>query len=221
MWFGVFRCGFVWFVYYLVVINVFLCDLGVICFWIICCDIIEVRLGLIWFVFGVVWCLMVWFGVIFTLFCVNRCFIVKCDLVLNYLVSCYVCQVRSEMVCFWCALVSFGVVWWDFYICFGNRCFIVWFGCDLFLDDLIWYYWRQLRSELVCFRCGLMCFGVVSSDFSIFGGYGCLIVWFGCDLVLNYLLWYYWGQIISNLVCFSYCLVSYSVVWCDFYNILC
>ena len=37
----------------------FWCDLGVICFLIIWCDIIEVMLGLSWFVFGVVWCLMV------------------------------------------------------------------------------------------------------------------------------------------------------------------
>ena len=52
------------------------------------CDIVEVRLGLSWFVFGVVWCLMVWFGVIFTFFCGNRCFIVLfgCGLVLNDLV---------------------------------------------------------------------------------------------------------------------------------------
>ena len=52
------------------------------------CDIIEVSLGLSWFVFGVVWCLMVWFGVIFTLFGSNECVLVLfgCDLFLNDLV---------------------------------------------------------------------------------------------------------------------------------------
>ena len=42
--------------------------LGVICFSMIWCDIIEVSLGLSWSVFGVVWCLMVWFCVIFKFF---------------------------------------------------------------------------------------------------------------------------------------------------------
>ena len=41
------------------------------------CGIIEVKLGLSWFVFGVVWCLMVWFGVIFTFLGGNQFF--GCD----------------------------------------------------------------------------------------------------------------------------------------------
>ena len=69
-------------------IDVLLCDVGVICFRMIWCDIIEVSLGVSWFAFGVVWCLLVWFGVIFTFFGGYRCFIVSfgCDLVLNDLV---------------------------------------------------------------------------------------------------------------------------------------
>ena len=52
------------------------------------CDIIEVRLGLNWFVFGIVYCLMVWFGVIDKFFCSNGYFLVwfGCDLFLNDLV---------------------------------------------------------------------------------------------------------------------------------------
>ena len=91
------------------------CDLGVICFWMIWCDIIEVSLGLSWFVFGVVWCLMVWFGVIFTFFVSIGCFLVRggCDLFLNDLVWYYWGQVRSELVLFWCGLMSYVVVWCD------------------------------------------------------------------------------------------------------------
>ena len=59
---------------FFVVINVFWCDLGVICFSMIWCDIIEVRLGLSRFLFVVVWCLLVLFDVIFTFFSSNGCF---------------------------------------------------------------------------------------------------------------------------------------------------
>ena len=55
----------------------FLCNLGVIFFGMIWCDITEVRLGQSWFVFGVVWCLMVRFGVIFIFVGGHQCF---CDL---------------------------------------------------------------------------------------------------------------------------------------------
>ena len=41
----------------LVLIDVLLCDLGVIWFRMIWCDFIEIWLGLRWFDFGVVWCL--------------------------------------------------------------------------------------------------------------------------------------------------------------------
>ena len=52
------------------------------------CDIIEVRLGLSWFAFGVIWCLLVRFGVIYTFLGSNGCFMLwfGCDLVLNDLV---------------------------------------------------------------------------------------------------------------------------------------
>ena len=52
------------------------------------CDIIEVRLGLSCFVFGVIWCLLVWFGMIFPFLGSNGCFVVwfGYDLVLNDLV---------------------------------------------------------------------------------------------------------------------------------------
>ena len=59
----------------------FSCDLGVICFRMIWCDIIEVRLGLTWFVYRIAWCDMVWFRVIFTFFGSKGYFIVwfRCD----------------------------------------------------------------------------------------------------------------------------------------------
>ena len=60
-----------------ILMDVFWCDLGVICFRMIWCDITEVRLGQSSFVFGVVWCLMVWFDVIFTFVGGHQCF---CDL---------------------------------------------------------------------------------------------------------------------------------------------
>ena len=123
---------------------------------------------------------MVWFGVIFTFFGSNGCFIVwfGCDLVLNDLVWYFWVQVRSALFCFWSDLVSFGVVWCDFFIFWVNRCFIVWFGCDLLLHYLVWYYLSQDRSELVCFWCGLVSFGVVWCDFYICCGNRCFIVWF-------------------------------------------
>ena len=40
------------------------------------CDFNEVWLGLSGFIFGVVWCLLVWLGVICTFFGANRCFMV-------------------------------------------------------------------------------------------------------------------------------------------------
>ena len=56
----------------------FLCNLGVIFFGMIWCDITEGRLGQSWFVFGVVWCLMVWFGVIFAFVDGHQCFFFIC-----------------------------------------------------------------------------------------------------------------------------------------------
>ena len=52
------------------------------------CDITEVKLGLNYLVFGVIWCLLVWFGVIFTFFSCNGCFLAwfGCDWVLSDLV---------------------------------------------------------------------------------------------------------------------------------------
>ena len=167
MWFGVFWCGLVWVLHFLVVINVLLCDLVVIWFWVIWCDIIEARLGLSWFVCGVVWCLLVWFGVIITFF---------------------------------------G----------GNRCFIVWFGCDLVLNYLVWYYWGQIGSELVCFGVVLFLMVWFCVIFNYFCSNGSCMVWFGCDLVLNDLVWYYWGQVRYEF-CFWCDLMSFDVVWCDFY----
>ena len=40
----------------------------------------------------------------------------------------------SELVCFWCGLVSFDVICIFFG---GNQCFLVGFGCDLVLNDLV------------------------------------------------------------------------------------
>ena len=176
----------------------FWCDFGDL-FWRIWCDIIEVRLGLSWFMFGVVWCLLMWFGVICTFFVViDVLWWFECDLVLNDLVWYYWGLARSELVCFLCGFVSFGVLWCDFYIFGDNRCFIVWFECDLFLNDLLWYYWGQVRSELACF-----------------GVFWCSLVWFvrflvvidvllcdlSCDLFVNDLVWYYWGLVRSEWVC--------------------
>ena len=77
--FGVVWCFIVWFgvnFTFFVVIDVFLRGLVVIWLSMIWCDIIEVSLGLGWFVFGVVWCFIVWFGVIFKFFGSNGCFLV-------------------------------------------------------------------------------------------------------------------------------------------------
>ena len=44
---------------------------------------------------------------------------------------------RSELVCFgavWCLMVGFGVI---FIFFDSNGCVLVWFGCDLFLNDLV------------------------------------------------------------------------------------
>ena len=116
---------------------------------------------------------------------------------------------------FWCGLVLFV-----YFFC-RNQCFLVWFGCDLFLNDLVWYYCGQVRSDSVCFVvvwCLLVFFDVI---FIFFSSNGCFLAWFGCLLVLRDLVWYYWGQVWSELVCFSYCLVSFGVVCCDSYIILC
>ena len=120
VWFGFLWCGLVWFLHLLVLSDVLLCSLGVIWFWMSWCDIIDVRLGLSSFIFSMICCLLVCFGVICIFF-------------------------------YWKSM------------------FLVWFGCDLFLNDLVWYYWGQFRSELVCFWCGLVSYGVVWCDFYIFG----------------------------------------------------
>ena len=141
--FGVVWClmsGLVWFLLFFQLIDVLLCDFGVIWFWIIRCDIIDVRLGLICFVFGVIWCLLMWFSVI-------------------------------------CIILG------------GSQWFLVWFGCDLFLNDLVWYYWGQVRSDFISCWCSLVSyvwFGVIFTFFSV---NPCFVVWFWCDLVLNYLVW--------------------------------
>ena len=154
---------------FVLVIDALLSDLGVICFWLIWYDIIDVSLGLSWFAFGVVWCLLVWFGVIFTIFGCYGCLIVwfGCDLVLNDLVWNYCGQIISKLVCFsycWCLIVWFDVIFALFCV---NRCIIVWFVCDLVLNNLVWYYWGQVRSDLFCFWCDLVYLGVVLCDLYI------------------------------------------------------
>ena len=59
-WCGLVSYGAVWCDFYIFKFQwmFFGCDFGVICFWMIWSDIIEVRLGQNWFVFGVIWCLM-------------------------------------------------------------------------------------------------------------------------------------------------------------------
>ena len=168
MSFGVFWCGLVWFFHFLVVIDVLLCDLGVIWFWMIWCDIIEVKLGLNCFVFGVIWRLLVWF--------------------------CVICIF----------LVVINVFW-----------------CDLFLNDLLWYYWGQVRSYLVCFWCGLVSFDVVWCDFPFFSSNGSFwrvlgvilfwIIW--CDII-EVTLWLSW--FVFGVVWFL--MVSFGVI---FYIFLC
>ena len=131
------RCFMVWFG----------CHLGVIWFWMIWCDFIEVWFCLSWF-YCVVWCLLVWFGVTCTFSGANRCFMVwyGCDLILNDFVWFYWGLVRFEWVCICCRLVSFGVVWCDLLIFSANRCFMVWLGCDLVLNDLVWFYSGLVKS---------------------------------------------------------------------------
>ena len=71
---GLVSCGVV--CTFFMLIDVSWCDLGVIWFSVIWCDFIEVWLNLSGFVIGVIWRLLVWFGVIFTIFGANRCFMV-------------------------------------------------------------------------------------------------------------------------------------------------
>ena len=122
--------------------------------------VILLRSGSVWVVsflvwFGVFWCGFVWF--VYFLVVINV---------------------------FWCDLVSFGVVWCDFAFLSCNGCFLASFGCDLLLCDLMWYYWVQVRSQLVCFCYCLVSLGVVWCDFYICCGNRCFIVWFGSDLIL-------------------------------------
>ena len=117
-----------------------------------------------------------------------------CDLVQNYLGWYYLSQARSELVCFWCGLVSFGVLWCDFYICCGNRFFMVWFGCDLFLNDMVWYYWHQFRSELVL-----------------------LLVWFGvswCGLV-----WFLHFLVLMDVLLCDLGVIWFWMSWCDIIDV--
>ena len=137
-----------------------------------------------------------------------------CDLFVNYLVWYYCGQVRSELVCFSYCLVSFGVVWCDFYIFLALIDVLL---CDL---GVIWFWviWcdiTEVRLGLICFLfvviwCLLMSFGVLCI---FLGGNQWFLVRFGCDLFLNDLVWYYWGQVRSDFICFWCCLVSY--VWVD------
>ena len=124
-------------------------------------------------------------------------------------------------------MIWFGVI---YPVLCGYGWFIVWFGCDLVLNDLVWYYWVRLRQSWFVFGvvwCLMVSFRVI---FTVFGSNGCFIVWFGCDLILNHFVWYYWDQVRSvlflllvwicvfwcGLVWFVYFLVVINVFWCDF-----
>ena len=133
------------------------------------------------------------------------------DLVLSDLVWYYWGQVRSELVSFgilWCLMVWFGVI---YPFLWGYGWFIVWFGCDLVLNDLVWYYWVRLGQSWFVFGvvwCLMVSFRVI---FTVFGSNGCFIVWFGCDLIRNDFVWYYWSQVSSVLFLL---LVWICVFWC-------
>ena len=140
--------------------------LGVISLWMIWTDIFEFRLGLNCALFGVIWCLLVWFSVIFTYFSVNRCFIVwfECDLVLNYLMWYYLGHVWSVFGCFgvvWCLIVWLCVIFTFLVLTEVLWCGygVIWFWmswCDI-IDD------RLGRSSfifsVICYL--LVCFGVI------------------------------------------------------------
>ena len=148
-------------------INVSWCDLGVICFWMIWCDIIQVRLGLSLF-----WCGLLSYGFIcrdIYLFCSNGCFRCGLGVIWFWMIWCDIIEVSLGLSWFifnvaWFLMVWFGVI----FTFFGsNWCFFMWFECDLLLNDLVWYYWGQFMSELVCFWCGSVSYGVVWCDFYI------------------------------------------------------
>ena len=179
---------------------------------------IEIRLGMSWFLFGVIWCLLVWFGVICIFFGGNQCSLMRfgCDLFLNDLVWYYWGQVRSELVCFWCGLVFYSVIWW-FLHCLVLRD-VFWRGLGVICFRMIW-------CDIIEVRLGLTWF--------VFGVVWCILVWFGviciffdgnqcfwCDLVVIS-FWMIWCDIIEvklGLSWFLFCgLVSYGVVRCDFY----
>ena len=141
------------------------------------------------------------------------------DLFVNDLVWYYWGQVRSDMFYSWCDLVSFGVVWCDFYkffvlmdvFCRGSG--VIWFWviwCDMIEVRLgpSWFVFLIVWCRFLLF-CEIFSFSCVNR---------CFVVWFGFDLVLNELVWYYWYQIRSEFF-YVWCdLVSFRVVWCDLYN---
>ena len=162
-----------------------------------------------------VWCLLVWFGMIWIFCYANLCFTMwfECELFLNDLEWCYWALVISEWVCFWCGLVSFDVVWWNLYIFMSHRCFMVCLSVIYFW--MIWSDFAEVWLDLSGFIFGVV--WCVLVWFVIVCAHRCSMVWFVCDLILNDLVWFYWGLVSSEFVCFWCGLVSFGVVWCDFY----
>ena len=163
-----------------------------------------------WVCFSVVWCLLVWFGVIYTFLDANQCFMMWfwCDLVLSDLVWFWSDLVRLE-VCFvvvWCLLV-----WFEHFWVLIN---VLWY--DLVLNDFVWFYLCLVRSELVCFGV----FGVVWYDLYIFW---VLINVLWCDFGVI-CFWVIWCKFIQVWLDWSgFVLVwfgvfwSFGLVWCDLY----
>ena len=152
------------------------------------------SLFLVWF--GVSWCGLMWFVHFFGAI---RCFMVwfECDLVVNNLL--WFVRVWLGLSGFvfgvvWCLLVWLGVICIFFVLIDVLRCDlgVIWFW-------MIWSYFIEVWLDLRWFVFGVVwclfvCFGVICTFFC---AHRCFMVWFECDLFLNYLEWFYWGLVRS------------------------
>ena len=106
-----------------------------------------------WVCFGMVWCVLVRFGVIYTFFLLIDVLWCHLGVIWFWLICCDLILVwfgRSGFVLVW-----FGVFWcgWVLFVkknC-ANQCFMVWFEYNLVRNDLVWFYSGLVRSEFLSF----------------------------------------------------------------------
>ena len=87
----------------------------------------------------------------------------------------------------------------------------MWSGCDLVLNDFVWFYGGLVRLEWVCFGgfgvfwCSLVWFVDANQ---------CFMVWSWCDLFWR--IWCYFIHVWLDWSGFILVWCLFSVVWCDF-----